>query len=320
LAISGSRAASARTTPDCDSFAECVIGVVVVAFNSDDVLQSCLDSLKRAAAVAADETGISPRTVVVDNASSRPVGPGEDVAVVRLPSNVGFARAANIGARELGTVEYLLFLNPDARLEPTALVELLAAFDEETAIAGPLLVGEDGAERPSERPFHSVHREFVRQLVPFALDRRERVGEARCLTGACLLVDAAFFREVGGFDEAVRMYLEDVELCWMAHQRGRRVMHVTRARCLHDLGGSTNGENFARSNALYLTLLAARVEFVRRRSGSFGAAGMRAAIACGALPRAVVRAGSAARRRELEVAWWAIRSGRPPAWIADSRP
>lgn len=306
------------------------LGVVIVAHNSGDVLPECLRRLDRAVTTAATHLRGSAHVVVVDNRSETPVAaPGGldalTVQVLRREENLGFPRAVNLGLRLLDETDAVLLLNPDAWLHPSALERLLHARERDgAALVGPLLVGDD--DRPngaSERPFHSLGRELLQQLAPFALaspaagEEARRTGRARCLTGACLLVDAELLRSLGGLDQMVPMYLEDVELCWSTHARGLPVVFAADARCLHALGGSSRGSSFKRTLKLYLTLLSARVEFVGRRRGSVAAAAMRGIMAVGAAARCAVSIARGDRRqaaRQARVVTWAIASGKPPAW------
>jgi N-acetylglucosaminyl-diphospho-decaprenol L-rhamnosyltransferase len=311
-----SRAASSRGAGAAAS-----VGVVVVAYNSGDVLGRCLRSLGDAARELEERRGAETSVVVVDNASrERLVIPPLPIRVetVRLEENLGFAPAAKLGA-ERSPAPLILFLNPDASLERSALVELVAAFDNPaSAIAGPLLVAEDARPMLSERAFHSLAREARTQLVgrqtrPYSA-RALKSGLGRCLTGACLLVDRGFFERVGGFDTEARMYLEDVELCWLAHRHGRLVRFVPNARCVHLRGGSSDGVNFETDIGLHLTLLGARVKFIHRRSGATAACLMRTLMAVGAIPRICVAAFRGSPRRHFAVLKWAVSSGTPPPW------
>src|SRR5947207_1339500 len=82
-------------------------GVVVVTYNSADVIVTCLDSCAL------------QRTVVVDNASSDStrelVRQRPAVKLISNATNRGFAAAANQGVQALET-ELVLLLNPDAEL------------------------------------------------------------------------------------------------------------------------------------------------------------------------------------------------------------
>jgi N-acetylglucosaminyl-diphospho-decaprenol L-rhamnosyltransferase len=304
------------------------LSVVIVTYNSDLVMDACL----RALDIAVEEARsliIQPyNLVVVDNRSlHRPVispSPVRDTKVLELDTNLGFAAGVNRGLGEARDSDAVLLLNPDAVLHPGALIYLVAELVRSgAALAGPLLVDSSGLPHgQSERPFHSIRREAIRQFLPFAVKDNpvgrvaRRTGQARCLTGACLLASTAFLASTNGMDASIRMYLEDVELCWLAHKAGLGVRFVGDARCGHALGGSSREDNFQTSRLLYLTLLSARVEFVRRRRGQLGAAAMRALMVVGGALRAGVPIlrGRHSRQMHLSVCWWAMTSGKPPAW------
>jgi GT2 family glycosyltransferase len=132
-----------------------------------------------------------------------------------------------------------------------------------------------------------------------------------------MLVDGVFIRSVGGLDEQIAMYLEDVELCRRAGEAGRPVRLVLSARCGHALGGSSGEENFRASTGLHLTLLAARLEFIRRHEGRLAARVARLLILLGAATRVPLasllrRPDLARKHRATRV--WALRSGKAPDW------
>lgn len=122
----------------------CEIGVVVVAYNSGDVIVDCISSL-----IATGDDGL--HIVVVDNASpddgvalihewavrvgvaleERTVDPAEPgapdpvakVSLLRCAENLGFAGGVNVGLRALGaltTVELFWVLNPDCVVDAGA--------------------------------------------------------------------------------------------------------------------------------------------------------------------------------------------------------
>jgi GT2 family glycosyltransferase len=305
------------------------LGVVIVTYRSAEVIGACLESLDRSLiqALAAGALSQRAQVVVVDNGYSGPPAwptlDGAHLQVIEPPSNVGFAVAVNLGLEQVGDVDWVLLLNPDARPSPDCLQRLLEATRKGTiGLVGPILTDEEGIPRgASERPFHSIRREAARQLCPFLLGHRPygrrafATGQARCLTGACMLARADLLSATHGLDTKVRMYLEDVELCWQAHRRGYEVILEGDARCRHELGGSSQGVNFETSIGLHLTLLAARVEFIRRRSGPWGSGVARALMAAGALARLVVSVGSPARRaKHATVLQWALKDGSAPRW------
>src|SRR5690554_5192057 len=102
------------------------VTVVTVAFNSMDVLPEMLASIPAGTNV-----------VIVDNASDNPedlleLGARNGLKVIHNAQNLGFGVACNVGAAQAQT-EFLLFLNPDARLLDGALDALVAAADNFSA-------------------------------------------------------------------------------------------------------------------------------------------------------------------------------------------
>jgi GT2 family glycosyltransferase len=315
-----------RITPS-ERFSDPIhLGVVLVAYKSNEVLPECLASLTAALQSAGLAEPESVTVVLVNNDPGQAVdAPDEHVweqIIIDSDTNLGFSPAVNLGLAAVSqTTDFVLLLNPDTRLSPTCLTEMLRiATGTGAALVGPVLVGPDG--RPhgvSERPFHSVRREAARQLLglgkrqsPYGR-RAQRTGEARCLTGACLLAEHRFMLSVGGLDTSIRMYLEDVLLCWQAHEQHRPVLLAAQAQCQHALGGSSGGDDFRSSIGLHLTMLGARVEFMRRRAGRRGAFAMRTVIALGAVIRCALLSGEQ-RRKHLTTLHWAIVSGEPPEW------
>jgi N-acetylglucosaminyl-diphospho-decaprenol L-rhamnosyltransferase len=301
------------------------LGVIVVTYNSGGVLPDCLTALGDALCTAQTEIPVHAQVVVVDNASDVPprelLVRGAKATVLYQDENIGFSPAVNVGLRHLSKVDHVLLLNPDARLEAEALFGMLReALRTDAALVGPLLLEPSGEPSPlSERPFHALWREALHQLHLYrrrATPPTHGTVRARCLSGACLLARSDFLREVGGLDEAVPMYLEDVELSYQAAQRKRTAILAADSRCHHALGGSSGGKNFETSLALYLTLLSARVEFHRRRGK--GRAGIaRTFIAIGSLLRLsagfLLRDGQLLRRSRHALVW-SLLDGAPAPW------
>lgn len=212
------------------------VDVVIVTHQSRSHLAACLGGLP---------AELHP--VVVDNASSdgSPDLAGElGAQVLRNDRNLGFAAAANQGARR-GTAARILFLNPDARLEDADLRRLVAALDNPaTAVVGPRLLHPDGGEQRAWWPFPSPWATWVEACGWHLLrpPRLGRHGEAPFVVGACLLVRRDVFEVLGGFDERFWLYGEEADLCRRVWQAGWRVRHVPSAVARHVGGASGEGQ------------------------------------------------------------------------------
>ncbi len=79
---------------------------------------------------------------------------------------------------------------------------------------------------------------YTRRYNPGTPDG-EAVVTADWVSGSCFLARREALEELGGFDEAYFMYLEDTDLCWRAHQAGWGVGFAGTAAVTHVQGVST---------------------------------------------------------------------------------
>lgn len=240
------------------------IDVVVVSFNSRDHLRQCVEPLAEAGGM---------EVIVVDNASTD--GSLEAVAglpVVALPlhRNGGFAYGCNVGWRR-GRAPYVLFLNPDATIDPGSVQRLACVLDddERIAVVAPMIVGSNGSLDYSLRRFSRVRSTFARafflhRVFPRASWSDEIVrdpgvyevgGFAEWVSGACMLVRRSALEQVMGFDEGYFMYCEDKDICRRLRDAGHRVSYEPSAICVHAGGAS------APRAALLPTLARSRVRY-----------------------------------------------------------
>jgi GT2 family glycosyltransferase len=176
--------------------------------------------------------GLSPDlpVAVVDNAEDddlRQLVDGRPHGRYLRGGGVGFARAANLGART-STHEFVVFVNPDTRPDQEVLDALVRDLAAEPVLAsasanlvapdGRVELGVAGWEPTPARAF--VHATGLHLLRGSAgLFARPQPGEPLDVdwtSGACMAVRRATFVRLGGFDEDYYVYNEDVSF-------GRRV-------------------------------------------------------------------------------------------------
>ena len=200
------------------------VAVLIVNWNGGDLLTQCLESLER-------QRRRPDHVVVVDNASSddsltRAAHVLKDVELIRLPSNVGFARGNNIAAQAARQFDALALLNPDAVAEPgwlEALVRAAERHPDTASFASRMLLAStphylDGAGdsyHVSGRAWRNGHRVLATE---WPAEDVEVFGP--CAAAALYRREA--FDEVGGFDEQYFCYFEDVDLAFRLRLRGHR--------------------------------------------------------------------------------------------------
>ena len=193
---------------------------IVVFNNSETQLADLGRSLRRASdRLARDSTRPTTQvgSVFLLNNGDLPVDPaafGPHARLKSLQTNVGFGRAHNLlmGEAFAEGAEFYLALNPDGMLHPDTIVEMIALARR---CQGRALV--EAAQFPEELP---------KVFDPLTLD-------TPWACGCCLLIPAAVYRAIGGFDENFFLYCEDVDLSWRARDAGYAVKHAPRALFHH---------------------------------------------------------------------------------------
>ncbi len=228
-----------------------VFDVVVVSYQSRDLLRSCLASLR------AHPPNGGVRIWVVDNASqdgTREMVRSEfpEVELVASETNLGFAVANNLVIRR-GRAPYVLALNPDTRVTPGSLDHMLELMESQRSIgvAGCRLELEDGTFD------HAARRSFptpIGALGHFTgIGRRSNApawlaqyrasstesGPVDAVNGAFMLMRRQALDEVGLFDEGYWMYMEDLDLCYRFAQAGWTTWYEPSVTVLHMKGASS---------------------------------------------------------------------------------
>lgn len=230
------------------------IRCVVVNFNAGPLLGRCVNDL-----LDQDPSEV----VVVDNASDddslarMEAGLPHDarVRVIRNDANRGFGAACNRGARDADT-SYLAFVNPDCGVPPGTLDRLREALASrpDAALAGAWVTDPDGAEQRGTRrrlptpwralmTFSGLERLAERWPALAGVNRPPApapgVTAVEAVNGACFVIRASDFREVGGFDTRYFLHCEDLDLFRRLADRGRGLYLVPDARVSHERGMSS---------------------------------------------------------------------------------
>jgi GT2 family glycosyltransferase len=248
---------------------------VVVTWQGGEVTRRCVESLGR-------QTYPRLHIVVVDNASDateraaleaafgpeRPAAAGilAHVDLLVLDGNRHFAGGLNAGARRAlaAGAEFILVLNNDTVLEPTAVAELVRAAAERprAGLVGPTLVQLDNPRQViSAGERHSLWGLCLPRTILRHRPRGIRPVPVSGLMGSAVLVRRECFERVGAFWEEINAYYEDVDYCLRVRAAGFEIACATAAVVRHDgLRGFKSG---ATPEAAYLK--ARNLWFLMRR-------------------------------------------------------
>jgi GT2 family glycosyltransferase len=226
--------------------------VVVVSWNTRDLLARALDSLR------ADTAAGRAEVWVVDNASSdgSPELVRDEYPWARLiasTENLGYGPAVNLVAARTDT-PWIAAANADVALAPGALAALLAAgaADPRCGALAPRLLAPDGSTQHSVHAFPTPSTTLVFNLGLWRLVAG--CGERLCLHGewdparartvdwahgAFLLVRRAAWKEIGGFDRDQWLYAEDLDICWRLDRAGWTTRYEPHATAEHAISAAT---------------------------------------------------------------------------------
>ena len=226
-----------------------LVSIIVVSYNTRQLVEDCLLSLERHL-----DGVIDYEAIVVDNASAdgtpawlSAFAKDRPRLRVRLSAeNRGFSGGNNLGM-EIARGRYQLLLNSDAYLIDASLAGAIAYLEGHPgvfALAGLLF---DGAGKPGPSYGH-----FPSPGTLFRELTRKRFGSLRAVCpdpaaptrpvdfpcGAFYLIRGSMLRELGGMDESFFVYFEETDLARRARDRGWTCVYHAPTRAVH-LGGQS---------------------------------------------------------------------------------
>ncbi|HWY46822.1 MAG TPA: glycosyltransferase family 2 protein [Bryobacteraceae bacterium] len=268
-------------------------GVVVVTYNSADVIGRCLDSCAGLPVVVVDNAS---RDATRDLVRGRP-----SVRLISNPSNRGFAAAVNQGVEVLDT-ELVLLLNPDTELVTPIDPIAQACTREGVGAAGGRLVDASGQVQsgftlrrfptPAALMFEVLG--INRMLPRNPVNRRYRCldvdldqpSEADQPPGAFLMFRRDLWQRLGGFDTQFHpLWFEDVDFCKRTRNLGLKIQYVPQVIARHRGGHSVAGLDWGcRQVYWYVSLL----KYASKHFRPYAYRGVTAAVVLGSIVRAAI--------------------------------
>ena len=230
------------------------LSVIIVSYNSIELLENCLFSVQKAMQT------IDGEIIIVDNNSN-------DGSKESLPSkfpgvkfifnneNLGFAKACNQGSKN-SSGDHILFLNPDTVLPRTCLKDCISFLKthEDAGAVGVRMMDDKGkflkeSKRGLPSPSASFYKLFgltavfpgsetIAKYYQGHLPENEN-NPVEVLSGAFMMIKRTVFEKVKGFDETFFMYGEDIDLSLRISQLGYKNYYLGKISITHLKGGST---------------------------------------------------------------------------------
>ena len=227
-----------------------LVSVVIPVYNQVDLLDRCLHALQ-------EQTQPDLQVIVVSDAS--PESPREvldrypGTRLIEHTANLGYALTNNTGLAA-AEGQYILFLNSDTELPPTAIEQMVAHLQSDPTAGGvtPLHRHPDGRLQRSCYRFpdfrfawiwdSAIHRRwpdhpYLRDYSHADWDHESDRWVEHTMT-SCLLIRREAYERIGGMDPNLKLFYNDLDFCLRMHRAGFPIWFLSSLTILHHGGAS----------------------------------------------------------------------------------
>lgn len=228
------------------------LDIIIVSYNTADLTIRAIESVY-------EQTQNAFNLIVVDNASQDDSATKirqrfSDLTLIESGTNLGFARAVNLGSK-YSQADYLLLLNPDTVVLDRAIDKLLNFAEEhpDNGIWGGLTLNNDlSINRNNAWAFDSFSTLLfstigLSKLFPhckifnhhnYGAWQRDSIKTVDIIQGSFFLTSQSLWRKLHGLDSDFFMYGEEADYCYRAKQLGHQPIVSPEPRIIHHGGAS----------------------------------------------------------------------------------
>lgn len=211
------------------------VSIVIVTYNSADEIGRCINSIYEN-----NDIGDSLEIVVVDNHSNdidnlkMVLSRYKGVNLVENTSNGGYGQGNNLGI-SISTAPIIMVMNPDVRLFMPVFNKVYQFFCNNSNCA---MVGLQQYEDENKlgQSFISIDNSITNLLrLKFYKKFNSYNPKYSCFSGACFFLNKELFESVGGFDENIFLYGEEVDINIRLRTKGYDLLFLNSLGYIHPL-------------------------------------------------------------------------------------
>jgi len=228
--------------------------ISIASYNTKELLKRCLESIYQ------HTKDVNFEIIVVDNASKddSALMVKKDFPQVKLIRNRvnKFYTIANNQALKLAKAKYFLILNSDIFFKTNALKKMIDYLKKNSQVGAlePLQKYEDNSLALTGSQHSSPLLDFFqftwlgrqiknkKLLDKYRLIRKNRtkIWSADVICDAVFLSRTKLLKQIGGFDEHLKLYYTENDLCRKIQQKGYKTVHLGNVSVSHRVSASTN--------------------------------------------------------------------------------
>jgi hypothetical protein len=225
------------------------LSIIILNYNTKDLTIECINAIVEQYKQELEKEQFE--IVLVDNASSDDSLEAikklkiNGLKLVESKENLGFSKGCNLGAKS-SNGEYLLFLNSDTEIKDQGFIKMLDYIkkNENVGILGGALKNENGTSQSSAGKFYNLFNLFLMLIgferLGFLRESPKVIKQVDWVSGACLMIKRKLFEKIGGFENELFMYGEDMELCYRAKRKKFSTYFYPELTLFHNERGSSN--------------------------------------------------------------------------------
>jgi len=235
-----------------------VLSIIIVNYNTSILLQKCLNSIKQTC------KKINYEILIIDNNSSddsyKIIYNYKDLNIylIRNDENKGFP-VANNQALKIAKGDYILLLNPDVELTPKTVEKIInyLSNNPQVGIGGPKVLCTNGKLQNTPIFFPNFFDIFFGVFFLNKLFPKSKIFNRSCISsydykeskevdmvsGCFLLLRKKVYDEIGGLDKNL-FFIEDVDFCKRAKNKGWKVIYFPSSEIYHYGGGSSKSNRY----------------------------------------------------------------------------
>jgi GT2 family glycosyltransferase len=174
----------------------------------------------------------------------------EDIHLISLGKNIGFAGGNNVGIRaalEKGC-EYILLLNNDTECNDHFIEPLLEPLQRDSlaVVSCPKILYKEPPQTIWYAGGKFRQPRIIGELVGMGQPDQEKynlMGKTDFAVGTCMLIKRDVFDRIGFLDERFFFYHEDVDFCYRANKAGYSIWYQPESVIIHRVSSSTENQH-----------------------------------------------------------------------------
>ena len=228
------------------------LSIIIISYNTKELTKKCIETVRTS---LKQDPDIKAEIIVLDNASSDSSAKMlatlksqfSNLKLITNSENVGFAKGNNQAVKSAHG-KFLLFLNSDTGALHDAVPKLYRLFTHNSYgfdFAGAKLLYSDGSQQASIGRFYTLPVACAALFLRgdhwnISRSSPNSVVKTDWVSGACFITSKETFTALGGFDESIFMYWDEMDLFYRAHKRRLSVGFFPNPRFIHHEGASSS--------------------------------------------------------------------------------